>query len=61
VRDEFGNDKAVPLLGLPEESDWVLYAPNNFDPPLFHNPLAFQLARDTGEYASAVTALSRFT
>lgn len=52
VQDEFRNDKEVNLLGLPQESDWVLYAPNNFEPALFHNPLAFQLARDLGEYAS---------
>ena len=52
VRDEYGLDKDVPLLGLPEDSDWVLYAPNNFEPALFHNPLAFQLARDMGHYGS---------
>ncbi|MCI0744720.1 MAG: CotH kinase family protein, partial [Verrucomicrobia subdivision 3 bacterium] len=52
IQDEFRDDKAVELLGLPEESDWILYAPNNFEPALFHNPLAHQLARDQGEYAS---------
>jgi len=52
IQDEFNDDLEVPLLGLPEESDWVLYAPNNFDPVQFHNPLAYALARDTGEYAS---------
>ncbi len=52
TQDEFGADKAVSLMGLPEESDWVLYAPNNFEPALFHNPLAMQLARDIGPYAS---------
>ena len=52
VRDEFDDDREVPLLGLPAESDWILYAPNNFEPALFHNPLAHALARDLGEYAS---------
>jgi len=52
IQDEFNDDLEVPLLGLPDESDWVLYAPNNFDPVQFHNPLAYALARDTGEYAS---------
>jgi hypothetical protein len=52
VRDEFNDDLEVPMLGLPAESDWILYAPNNFEPALFHNPLAFQLAQDGGEYAS---------
>src|SRR4030095_8514297 len=50
--DEFGQDLEVPLLGLPAESDWMLYAPNGFEPALFHNPLAHALARDTGQYAS---------
>jgi CotH protein/lamin tail-like protein/Fn3 domain-containing protein len=52
LQDEFRNDKEVPFLGLPEESDWILYAPNNFEPAMFHNPLALQLARDLGEYSS---------
>lgn len=52
IRDELDDDLEVSLLGLPPESDWVLYAPNNFEPALMHNPLAMQLARDGGEYAS---------
>ena len=52
VQDEFRDGKNVSMFGLPDESDWVFYAPNNFDPPLFHNPLAMQLAQDQGEYAS---------
>ena len=52
IRDEYGNDKDVELLGLPADADWVLYAPNNFEPALFHNPLAHQLARDMGMYSS---------
>jgi hypothetical protein len=52
IQDEFRDGKNVPMLGLPEESDWIFYAPNNFEPALFHNPLAMQLARDQGEYAS---------
>lgn len=52
TQDEYGNDKDIELLGLPSESDWVLYAPNNFEPALFHNPLAHQLGRDMGMYSS---------
>ena len=52
IQNEFREGKNVELLGLPDESDWVLYAPNNFEPALMHNPLAMQLARDQGEYAS---------
>jgi hypothetical protein len=60
VRDEFGDDLAVPLFGMPAESDWVLYAPNNFEPALMHNPLAMQLARDGGEYASRTRLVEVF-
>ena len=52
TQDEYGDTKNVPLLGFPDENDWVLYAPNNFEPVLFHNPLAHQLYRDTGHYTS---------
>ena len=52
TQDEYGDNKNVPLLGFPDENDWVLYAPNNFEPVLFHNPLAHQLYRDTGHYTS---------
>jgi hypothetical protein len=52
VHDAYGNDQGVDLLGLPKDADWVLYAPNNFEPALFHNPLAHQLLRDMGYYGS---------
>ncbi len=50
-QDEFGQDRDVPLLGLPDESDWVLYAPNNFEPILIHNAFAQTLGRDIGAEA----------
>ena len=49
--DEFFDDKHVPLLGMPPESDWVMYAPNEFDLSLIHNPLAYQLSREIGRQA----------
>jgi hypothetical protein len=52
TQDELGFDQAVSLLGLPNESDWVLYAPNNFEPVLIHNPVAMELSRQMGQYAS---------
>jgi len=52
LRDEFEADDDRELLGLPSDSDWVLYAPNNFEPVLIHNPLAHQLSRDLGRYSS---------
>jgi hypothetical protein len=51
IQDEFGADKESELLGLPEESDWALYAPYKYDPPLMHNPLAYEIMRDFGRYA----------
>ncbi|MGZ8899941.1 MAG: CotH kinase family protein, partial [Limisphaerales bacterium] len=52
VWNEFGDDKKISILGMPEESDWVFYAPNNFEPALIHNPLMHQLSRDVGRYSS---------
>lgn len=50
--NEFGDDKKVEILGMPEESDWVFYAPNNFEPALIHNPFMHQLSRDIGRYST---------
>ena len=52
LRNEFEEDRNRRLLGMPSDSDWVLYAPNNFEPILIHNPYAHQLARDLGGYSS---------
>ena len=50
VRDADGQDQAVALLGMPEESDWVLYAPYN-DKSLIRDALAYRLGRSLGRYA----------
>jgi hypothetical protein len=52
IWDEYNQDNKVPFLGMPAESDWVLYAQDNFDPSYLHNPLIHQLSRDTGRYSS---------
>lgn len=49
--DEFNQEKNQPLLGLPADSDWVLYAPNAYDPVLIHNPFIHQLSRNLGRYS----------
>jgi hypothetical protein len=36
---------------IPADADWVLYAPNNFEPVLIHNPFLHQLSRDIGRYS----------
>ncbi len=49
--DEFNEEKPLSLLGLPAESDWILYAPNSYDPAMIHNPFIHQLSRDLGRYS----------
>jgi len=50
--DDFNDDKDIAPLGMPPESDWVLYAPNQFDPVLIHNSFMYELSNDVGRYAS---------
>lgn len=49
--DEFDREQHLPVLGLPANSDWVLYAPTEFDPIMIHNPFVHQLSRDLGHYS----------
>lgn len=51
TRDADGENRNVSLLGLPEENDWVLYAPYS-DKSLLRNVLAYETARRMGRYAS---------
>ncbi|RME94270.1 MAG: hypothetical protein D6766_06270, partial [Verrucomicrobia bacterium] len=51
IWDEANEDRDAPLLGMPAESDWVFYAPNNFEPILIHNPFAHALSRQIGRYS----------
>lgn len=44
-------DRKVSLLGMPEESDWVLYAPYS-DKTLMRDVIAYRLAQKMGWYAS---------
>jgi len=60
LRDEFEEDDNRELLGMPSESDWVLYAPNNFEPILIHNPYAHQLYRDLDRYSSRTRFVELF-
>ena len=46
-----GENLNVPLLGLPEENDWVLHGPYS-DKTLMRNVLTFRLANNLGRYAS---------
>lgn len=44
------NQVKVPLLGMPKEEDWVLYAPFE-DKTMIRDVLAYELARRSGHYA----------
>jgi hypothetical protein len=51
TRDASGNDLKVSLLGMPEESDWVLSAPY-CDKSLIRDVVLYSLAVKLGHYAS---------
>lgn len=50
-RDEFDNDRPLSPLGMAADGDWVMYAPNGFEPVLIHNPFMHRLSRDIGRYS----------
>ena len=49
--DEFNDERDLSPLRLPADSDWILYAPNPYDPVMIHNPFIYQLSRDMGRYS----------
>ena len=51
TRDALGNDLDVSLMGFPEDSDWILFAPYN-DKSLMRDVLAYKIAASMGRYAS---------
>jgi hypothetical protein len=50
IQDELSLDRKVSLLGLPKESDWVLYAPYT-DKTLMRDVLAYEWSNNIGTYA----------
>ncbi len=58
--DEFNAERPQSLLGLPADSDWILYAPNAYDPVLIHNPFVHQLSRDLGRYSPRTRFVEMF-
>jgi hypothetical protein len=52
TQNEYGDGKAVSLVGMPADNDWVFYGINSYDKVLMHNPLAHQLYRQLGRYSS---------
>ncbi|MCB0037579.1 MAG: CotH kinase family protein, partial [Anaerolineales bacterium] len=45
--DDANNSVDASLLGMPRESDWILYAPGRYERNMIANPLAHQLATDS--------------
>lgn len=44
--DEFNQDRDLGPLGLPADSEWVLYAPSEYDPTLIHNAFTMEISRE---------------
>ncbi len=59
LRDDLGADRAVALLGLPPEADWVLYGPYT-DKTYVRDALAYGLSRRMGHYAPRVRFAEAF-
>ena len=51
VWDENNQDRDVAILGMPADSDWVLYAPYTFDRALINNAFVYDLSNQIGRYA----------
>jgi hypothetical protein len=51
TRDGAGNNLNIPLLGFPEENDWILHAPYS-DKSFMRNTFVYKTVRSTGRYAS---------
>lgn len=50
LTDADGEERPEPLLGLPQDHNWVLYAPYP-DKTLMRNAMAYQMSADMGRYA----------
>jgi hypothetical protein len=51
VWDENNRDTDSPLLGMPADSDWILYGPFTFDRVLISNAIMYDLSNQIGRYA----------
>lgn len=51
TRDESGENLNVPLLGLPEENDWILYAPYS-DKSMLRNFISFYIGSKLDPYCT---------
>ena len=51
VWDENNRDRDAAILGMPADSDWVLYAPYTYDRALINNAFIYNLSNEIGRYA----------
>jgi len=57
--DPYDNDKPVSILGLPQESDWVLVGPYS-DKTLMRTVLPYQWSNEIGRYAARTQFVEMF-
>ncbi len=50
-QDAYGDDLDREVLGMPADSDWILYAPYNFDRALLRNAFVYEVSNQLGMYA----------
>jgi hypothetical protein len=52
IQEADGGDHIVQFFDWAEDSDFIMYAPNNFDRSLMRNPIAYWMSREAGRWAS---------
>ncbi len=50
-RDETGENRSHPLLGMPASDDWALISCYNFDRAFMRNAWVFEMARQAGQWS----------
>lgn len=45
------NSRRIEPFGMPEESDWILYAPWTIDTVIIRNPFIYEVSNEAGQYA----------
>lgn len=51
VQNPDGSGRSVEILGMPSESDWVFYAPHDFEASLMRNVFIYELGNQLNRYA----------
>lgn len=46
-----GETRRIEPFGMPEESDWILYAPWTIDTAMIRNPFIYEVSNEAGQYA----------